>query len=101
MPLHPTFHPNHCIILQRRAYKSSEDELIEATVMQVKWGKMVIKLTVWLTAEILLGLVGLDNLADYGEFIAGDYTVSSHYRPAQTLLHTPLPNPLFSAPGFS
>lgn len=45
--------------------------------MQVKWGKMAAKVTVWLAAEILLGLVGLDNLADYGEFTLGDATLSS------------------------
>jgi hypothetical protein len=64
--------------------------------MQVKWSKMVIKLTVWLTAEILLSLVGLDNLADYGEFIASDHEISQRHRPTQTLVHTLLPNPSFS-----
>jgi hypothetical protein len=63
--------------------------------MQVKWSKMVIKLTVWLTAEILLSLVGLDNLADYGEFIASDQAISQRYRPTQTLVHTLLPNQPF------
>lgn len=46
--------------------------------MQVKWGKMAAKITVWLAVEVLLGLVGLDNLADYGEFMLGDQTLS-HY----------------------
>jgi hypothetical protein len=45
--------------------------------MQVKWGKMAAKVTIWLAAEVLLGLVGLDNLADYGEFTLGDATFSS------------------------
>lgn len=49
--------------------------------MQVKWGKMAAKVTVWLAAEILLGLVGLDNLADYGEFTLGDATLSSNAVP--------------------
>lgn len=43
--------------------------------MQVKWGKLAVKVTVWLTAEILLSLAGLDNLADYGEFTAGDHPI--------------------------
>jgi hypothetical protein len=28
-----------------------------------------IEVLIWVTAEIVLNLVGLDNLADYGEFI--------------------------------
>ncbi|WP_293112457.1 hypothetical protein [Moorena sp. SIO4G3] len=27
------------------------------------------KVTTWLVAEIILNLIGLDNLADYGEFV--------------------------------
>jgi hypothetical protein len=37
--------------------------------MQVKWKKLLAKAAVWLTAEILLNILGIDNLADYGEFI--------------------------------
>ncbi len=33
------------------------------------WTNLVIKLVVWLIAEIVLTFLGLDNLADYGEFI--------------------------------
>ncbi|NJO77059.1 MAG: hypothetical protein HC827_00075 [Cyanobacteria bacterium RM1_2_2] len=44
--------------------------------MRVKWGKMAAKVTVWLAAEILFGLVGLDSLADYGEFTLNDATLS-------------------------
>lgn len=54
--------------------------------MQVKWGKMAAKITVWLTAEILLNLVGLDNLADYGEFVSGEYLTSQ--RPFQMVLQS-------------
>lgn len=32
------------------------------------------KLLFWLTLEIILNLVGLDNLADYSEFISGKVT---------------------------
>ncbi len=31
--------------------------------------QLITKLAVWLLAEILLNLLGLDNLADYSEFI--------------------------------
>ncbi len=33
------------------------------------WKKIMTKATIWLAAEILLTVVGLDNLADYSEFI--------------------------------
>ncbi len=31
--------------------------------------KLVAKILIWLTAEILLSFLGLDDLADYSEFI--------------------------------
>lgn len=37
--------------------------------MQVKWQKLFLSATVWLVTEIILNFLGLDNLADYGEFI--------------------------------
>ncbi len=37
--------------------------------MQVQWKKLLAKTIVWLAAEILLNFLGLDNLADYSEFL--------------------------------
>ncbi|MCA1993261.1 MAG: hypothetical protein LDL41_14665 [Coleofasciculus sp. S288] len=37
--------------------------------MKVQWKKVFVKTTIWLACEIILNLVGLDNLADYSEFI--------------------------------
>lgn len=37
--------------------------------MQVRWQKLFQRVGFWLAAEILLNLLGLDNLADYSEFI--------------------------------
>ncbi len=37
--------------------------------MRSYWKSGFAKVTVWLAAEILLNLVGLDNLADYSEFV--------------------------------
>jgi hypothetical protein len=37
--------------------------------VQVKGKKLFAKILVWLAAEILLNFLGLDNLADYGEFV--------------------------------
>jgi len=39
--------------------------------MTVNWKALLAKTTVWLAVEILLNLLGLDNLADYSEFIFG------------------------------
>lgn len=36
--------------------------------------RMLIHGFVWLTAEIVLGWIGLDDLADYGEFLQGYQT---------------------------
>jgi hypothetical protein len=37
--------------------------------MQIKWKTLIVKTTIWLTAEICLNFLGLDNLADYSEFL--------------------------------
>ncbi|MGK7923173.1 MAG: hypothetical protein AB4080_24560 [Trichodesmium sp.] len=37
--------------------------------MQVRWKILLVKITVWLSLEIWLNLVGLDYLADYSELI--------------------------------
>jgi len=38
-------------------------------MMNRQWKKVCIKVTTWLAAEIILNLLGLDNLADYSEFV--------------------------------
>lgn len=37
--------------------------------MQTQWQKILVKITFWLIVEIILNLLGLDNLADYSEFV--------------------------------
>jgi hypothetical protein len=37
--------------------------------MQVKWKKLLIKLLIFSVSEVLLNFLGVDNLADYGEFV--------------------------------
>lgn len=65
--------------------------------MQVHWGKMAAKLSVWVATEILLSLVGLDHLADYGEFMAGESSMLLD-RPMQTWVTIgATPNPDFSS----
>ena len=37
--------------------------------MKGQWKKGIIKTLVWVSAEILLNCLGIDDLADYSEFI--------------------------------
>lgn len=37
--------------------------------MQAPWQKILIKIAFWLIVEVILNLLGLDNLADYSEFV--------------------------------
>lgn len=37
--------------------------------MKTQWKNVWVKAIIWLACEIILNLLGLDNLADYSEFI--------------------------------
>lgn len=37
--------------------------------MNVRWKKLLMTTTLWLTTEIWFNFLGIDNLADYSEFI--------------------------------
>ncbi|MGK7952506.1 MAG: hypothetical protein AB4368_27895 [Xenococcaceae cyanobacterium] len=39
--------------------------------MNIQWHRLLYKLTIWLVVEIVLNLMGLDDMADYSEFIFG------------------------------
>lgn len=43
--------------------------------MQVRWKKLLTEVLIWLAAEILLICTGIDNLADYSEFIFAKNTM--------------------------
>ena len=34
-----------------------------------QWKAKLIKITIWIAAEILLSAIGVDDLADYGEYV--------------------------------
>jgi hypothetical protein len=53
--------------------------------MKSPWKTTPIKAIVWLTAEILLTIVGLDNLADYSEFV---FEPGGFREPAIAALHS-------------
>ena len=42
--------------------------------MSISVKTLLIKLLMWLAAEVILNLVGLDNLADYSEFMLNKMT---------------------------
>jgi hypothetical protein len=46
--------------------------------------QLFLKTTTWLIAEVILNLVGLDNLADYSEFIFDQNLAATNDRPAIT-----------------
>ncbi|MEB3217979.1 MAG: hypothetical protein VKN72_17350 [Nostocales cyanobacterium 94392] len=37
--------------------------------MNIRWQKLLVKTFFWLATEIVLNLIGIDDLADYSEFI--------------------------------
>ncbi|NJP09005.1 MAG: hypothetical protein HC866_05560 [Leptolyngbyaceae cyanobacterium RU_5_1] len=54
--------------------------------MNAKWRTRVIKVTIWIAAEITLNLLGMDTMADYGEFVLGQGVVlDPPNQPAVTL----------------
>ena len=40
--------------------------------MNVRWQKLLVKTSFWLATEIVLNLIGIDDLADYSEFLLQD-----------------------------
>lgn len=47
--------------------------------MKAQWKSILFKTTIWLAAEIFLNLLGIDNLADYGEFVFGRKSITGNY----------------------
>jgi hypothetical protein len=39
---------------------------------KVRWKRLLLEITIWIVAEVVLSLFGMDNLADYGEFVFQD-----------------------------
>ncbi|MEM6717191.1 MAG: hypothetical protein AAF622_19170 [Cyanobacteria bacterium P01_C01_bin.147] len=44
---------------------------------QARWRKTLLKGTLWLSSELVLGMIGLDTVADYGEFLM-QHQVADH-----------------------
>ena len=41
--------------------------------MKINYRQLLLKLFVWFVAEIVLTYTGLDNLADYSEYLKSEY----------------------------
>ena len=54
--------------------------------MKVIWKQNLYRVIVWLAAEIILNCVGLDDLADYSEFVFERNTIdlARNYRVSKT-----------------
>ena len=60
--------------------------------MKMQWKRMWVKAAIWLVTEITLNLLGLDNLADYSEFIFEQEVAIAARQPQATVvavLHQP------------
>lgn len=61
----------------------------------MQWKKIWVKALIWLGTEIILNLLGLDNLADYSEFLfEQEMAMIAHNRP-QIVAVAPLHRPQF------
>jgi len=44
-----------------------------------RWKRTAVEITVWLVAEIVLNLLGLDELADYSEFLFKNKVITMNH----------------------
>lgn len=63
--------------------------------MKMQWKKIWVKTTIWLVTEIILNLLGLDNLADYSEFLF-EKEVAIEKHPPQMAVMLPPHRPQFN-----
>ena len=63
--------------------------------MKMQWKKIWVKTTIWLLTEIILNLLGLDNLADYSEFLF-EKEVAIEKHPPQMAVVVPPHRPQFN-----
>lgn len=61
----------------------------QVNVMNAQWKKvctnLLVKTTFWLLTEVVLNLAGLDDLANYGEFVFGR-EITNGYTPVNMVL---------------
>jgi len=54
---------------------------------QARWRKTLLKGTLWLSSELVLGLIGMDTVGDYGEFLM-QHQVADHLSQAIAAITT-------------
>ncbi|MGQ4648066.1 hypothetical protein [Lyngbya aestuarii] len=59
------------------------------TNTKTRWKNVCFKLTTWLVTEIILNLLGLDDLADYGEFVFDPEVIIATTNPQLTVVVPP------------
>ena len=52
--------------------------IVKRITSAVRWKKMFVLLATWAIAEVMLNCVGLDDLADYGEFVFDRHRAGPH-----------------------
>ena len=52
--------------------------VMEVTTMSIRWQRLLLQSCLWLLAEVVLTSIGMDDIADYGEyhFASRDIVVS-------------------------
>ncbi len=59
--------------------------------MNRQWKTILVKASFWLVTEIILNLLGLDNLADYSEFLFEKEVALSTYQSQVVVVASPEP----------
>jgi len=57
--------------------EKQEDISLILRVMNIKWKKLVFRLSVWLALEAYFGYVGVDTIADYSEYLLDRHNVTA------------------------
>ncbi|NEO34103.1 MAG: hypothetical protein F6K36_27605 [Symploca sp. SIO3C6] len=57
--------------------------------MKTQWKNICFKVTAWLVSEVVLNLLGLDDLADYSEFVFDLEVTIANNHPQITLVFPP------------
>lgn len=65
--------------------------------MRTQRKKLLIKATTWLVGEIVLNLLGLDNWADYSEFVFEQEAMIASRPPHMMVVEAPPQQPQFNS----
>lgn len=55
-----------------RAFRAQQGKILscqEEMMAQINWQSLIIKICFWLLIEAIFNVIGIDNLADYSEFL--------------------------------